>query len=224
MSTTLKVLLAAFLLAGTFTQNRICDHSLGFGQANWHDMAMVPVAKGAGDTEKIHQAASPSIKRFTDQRDEPFGNSFLTEETPTFKPQFVKYPATPLPSEPIEVDWRVLINIEYKLKYFEDLDMEMYSPVFTEAVKELHGKEVVIKGYVIPFDEEEDLLSLSFNPYANCFFCGKASPASVISMYLKDSRKRYKMDDFKKFRGTLYLNHNDPNEFYYILREAEEQK
>lgn len=95
--------------------------------------------------------------------------------------------------------------------------MEMYLLVFMEVVKELYGKEVVIKGYVILFDEEEDLLLLFFNFYVNCFFCGKVSFVFVISMYLKDSRKCYKMDDFKKFRGILYLNYNDLNEFYYIF-------
>ena len=66
-------------------------------------------------------------------------------------------------------------------------------------------------------------MSLSYNPYASCFFCGKASPASVMSMYLKDEDVRYKMDDFKTFRGTLHLNYDDPNEFYYILRDAREE-
>jgi len=115
------------------------------------------------------------------------------------------------------------MNIKYRLKYFSELDMEMYAPVFPESIKELDGKEIVIEGFVIPFDEEQELLSLSANPYASCFFCGKASPASVISMYLKNKRKRYKMDAFKKFRGKLELNHDNPNEFYYILHNAKEE-
>ena len=115
------------------------------------------------------------------------------------------------------------MDINYELRYFKELDMEIYAPVFSEAVKALDGKEVILEGFVLVFDEEPDLLSLSANPYASCFFCGKASPASVISMYLKKKRKRYKMDDFKKFRGTLHLNHDDPNEFYYILRNATEE-
>lgn len=125
-------------------------------------------------------------------------------------------------SPPIEVDWKVLMNIDYELRYFKEVDLEIYAPVFSKAVKALHGKEVIIEGYVIPFDEEGELLSLSFNPYASCFFCGKASPASILSIYLKDKKKRYKIDDYKKFRGTLYLNKDDPNEFYYILRNARE--
>ena len=39
---------------------------------------------------------------------------------------------------------------------------------------------------------------------------------------MKKNKKTYKIDDFKKFKGTLHLNYDDPNEFYYILKDAEE--
>lgn len=127
-------------------------------------------------------------------------------------------------SDVIVLDWQDLMDIKYRLKYFAEIDLKIYSPVFSNAVKKLDKKEVIIEGFVIPFDEEEELLSLSMNPFAACFFCGNASPASVISLYLKDTKKRYKVDDYKKFRGILHLNQDDPNEFYYILKEAREYK
>lgn len=123
---------------------------------------------------------------------------------------------------PIKVNWKDLVNINYKLKYFEELETEMYAPEFNEAVTALHEKEVLITGYIIPVDPEGKQLSLSLNPYASCFFCGKASPASVISLYLKKKKKRYKIDDYKTFKGKLYLNYDNPNEFYYILKDAKE--
>ena len=223
MSATFKVLLAAFLFAGVFTQNRTCEH-LGFGQANWHDATIAAESKVDFMADEVLPNNAPLSARLTALHTGQLRDGGGIEEIRASKTHFVNQTASSTTAEEIEVDWRVLINIEYKLRYFEELGMEMYSPVFTDAVKELHGKEVVIEGFVIPFDEAEELLSLSFNPYASCFFCGKASPASVISMYLKDNRKRYKIDDFLKFKGTLYLNQDDPNEFYYILRDAEEQK
>lgn len=126
-------------------------------------------------------------------------------------------------AEPVKIEWNLLTDIKYQLKYFEEIDMDIYAPVFSEAIKKLHGKEVLITGFVIPFDETNELLALSANSYAACFFCGKASPASVMSLYVKDKGKRYKMDDFRTFRGKLYLNHDDPNEYYYILRNAKIQ-
>ena len=124
--------------------------------------------------------------------------------------------------EPIEIEWEVLTNIRFRLRYYSSVDMEMLAPVFPRALKALDGKKVTITGFVIPFDEDQELLALSANAFAACFFCGQASPATVISMYLKNSIRRYKMDDFKKLTGTLELNLDNPNEFYYILRDAEE--
>ena len=102
--------------------------------------------------------------------------------------------------------------------------MTIYAPVFSKELLALHKKKVIITGFVIPFDLEENLLALSRNPYASCFFCGQASPASVVSLYLKNKDKRYKTDDYKTFSGTLYLNEDDPADFYYILRDANEVK
>ncbi len=137
----------------------------------------------------------------------------------SINPVFTSAPLVETSSKPIVIDWNLLQNIEFQLKYYDALKMEIYSPVFTKALKAIDGKEVIIEGFVIPFEESGDLLALSANPFASCFFCGKASPASVMSMYLK-KKKRYKMDDFRKFRGILKLNYDDPEEYYYILRKA----
>jgi hypothetical protein len=141
------------------------------------------------------------------------------------KAQFVSYTSIDQGiAEPIRADWKVLMDIDYKLQYYKEFNMEIYAPIFTKAVKKLHGKEVIIDGHVIPLDVKQEMIALSYNPYSSCFFCGQASPASVISLHLKDKSKRYKKDSFKKFRGTLYLNQDDPDEFYYILRDAVEIK
>ncbi len=131
-------------------------------------------------------------------------------------------PAAYSGAEPIEITWEELMDIRFRLRYYTEVDMEMLAPVFPQALKAIDGKRVTITGFIIPFDEEQELLALSANPFAACFFCGRASPASVISMYLKNSGKRYKMDDFKKLSGILHLNLDNPNEFYYVLRDAEE--
>ena len=123
---------------------------------------------------------------------------------------------------PIEVKWETLIDIEFKERYFKSIDMVANAPVFGSEQLALDGQVVKITGYVIPYDEEANYLSLSANPYASCFFCGNASPASVMSMYLKDDNKNYRIDDFKTFKGTLYLNENDPDEFIYYLKNVEE--
>jgi len=219
MSKYLKILLAGILIAGVFTQDKICEH-LGFGQAKHH-----PELTVAKDGKELTTAEpTPSKDYFVNDTlyhwDEQLFDWAMVKEVEDFRAQLINYTTSSSLAEPIKLDWQVLMDIEYRLKYFSEIEMEMYAPVFSKAVEALHEKEVIIEGFVIPFDEEENLISLSYNPYSSCFFCGKGSPASVISMYLKNKRKRYKTDDFIKFRGTLYLNQDDPNEFYYILRDA----
>lgn len=123
-------------------------------------------------------------------------------------------------ADPIKIDWELLLDIKFTLKYIPEEDFSMYQPIFTDAVKALDGKEVIIKGYVIPIDEEGTELALSANPYSSCFFCGEASPASIMSIFLPKKERRFKTDDFRTFRGKLVLNYDDPNQFYYLLKGA----
>ena len=121
---------------------------------------------------------------------------------------------------PVKVRWQLLTSIKYEPKYFPQVEMEMLSPVFTDTLKKLNGKLIEIEGYVIPFDESTSIVALSANPYASCFFCGKASPASVMTLKIAYPGKRFKTDEFLRFVGRLRLNFNDPQEFYYVLEKA----
>jgi hypothetical protein len=218
MNQKLKILFAAIFFAMVFTQDKICQH-LGFGQAKHHKTSALKTQKVELNTDDKSYEDDYFINDTLYRWDEQSFDWVITiEDTDEFQMLLAK---TEIPDNtPLEIDWKVLIDIQYRLRFFKKIEQEIYAPVFSNAVKKLEGREVIIEGFVFPFEEEGDLLSLSQNPYASCFFCGKASPASVISMYLKNDSKRYKIDDFKKFRGTLFLNQNDTDEFYYILKDA----
>ncbi|MEO0733518.1 MAG: hypothetical protein AAFZ52_11825 [Bacteroidota bacterium] len=125
--------------------------------------------------------------------------------------------------KPIAVSWRILIDIEYVLTYNKELDMEVYAPIFPDTLKSLSGKLVSIRGYIIPFDDSQETVALSANPYAACFFCGKASPASVLTLRFAKPGKQYQLDARRTFTGRLRLNYDDPEEFYYVLDDAREK-
>jgi len=224
MKTTLILILAAVLLTAVITREEIAEY-LGFGQAGTHDPPIEAEDSMALPEPEQAEAVNNSLAGTLYRWDEQLMMWVPAEEGPEPMAHLMtSQQEAGLPqAEPIDLAWEVLMDIRYELRYFSEMDMEIYAPVFPKAIKALDGKEVVIEGYVIPFDEEGELLSLSFNPYAACFFCGQASPASVMSLYPKNKRKRYKVDDFKKFSGTLHLNSDDPNEFYYILRNAREE-
>ncbi len=128
------------------------------------------------------------------------------------------------PSEtPVRVTWPMLTRIQYVLKLYEEVEMELFAPVFSDTLTQLDGQLVEVKGFVIPIEESEGQIALSAFPMASCFFCGQASPASVMSIQPSKPGKRYKMDAKAAFVGYLRLNYDDPNDFYFILERAKEQ-
>ncbi|MEO0473409.1 MAG: hypothetical protein AAF206_27605 [Bacteroidota bacterium] len=221
MSRYQKIFLAIALVILMTTQERICSHA-GFGQLRYHQAAQGEQEKQEFTTGEnhlaVHRLSDETIYRWDERR----MNWVPDESGQSAQTSLVDYTTTNRPLIPIKIEWNVLMDIQYQLKYFKAIDMEMYAPIFSEDVKALNGREILIEGFVIPLGHVGDTLSLSYNPYASCFFCGKASPASVMSMYFKEKPKRYKMDAFRTFKGRLSLNRDDPNEFYYILHDAED--
>ncbi|MEO0341354.1 MAG: hypothetical protein AAF242_19360 [Bacteroidota bacterium] len=224
MSTKLKIIIAAVLLTAVFTRHQIFN-LLGIGKTQ----ADVPVVAVEKEVEQAAQPEAETIDISVGDALYHWDNQIFdwmpyTETAEVYNQQLAEKGIAPtMTVEPIDVNWDVLTSILYQLRYFSQVDMEIMAPIFPASIQALDGKKVTVEGFVIPFDEEQEILSLSANPFAACFFCGKASPASVISMYLKNEKKRYKMDDFKKFSGTLKLNHDDPDQFYFILEEAVEE-
>lgn len=128
-------------------------------------------------------------------------------------------------NEVIKLDWGTLNDILYRQQYYPSIEMSMYAPVFSNTLKNLDGKTVEIAGHIIPIEEEAGIWVLSAYPVASCFFCGQASPASILSLYMREDAKRFfKAGEYGSFRGTLVLNSDNPEDFYYILTEAYVQK
>lgn len=124
----------------------------------------------------------------------------------------------------VPVTWATLENIQFKEEYVADIQGYMLFPRFPAALKKLDGKIVTIKGYVVPFDRTGAKVALSANSYAACFFCGKAGPASVMTINLVKPNTKYRTDQYRTFTGRLRLNEKDFHEFYYVLEEATEAK
>jgi hypothetical protein len=226
MNKSLKILLAFIIIVSAFTYKEICQY-LGFGKVKDHSSSIISeqdisIDISTDDTLKEESPSSyfvsDSVYEWDDFQYDWVAIDYIDQSPLTV---FTSSDATNDESEPIQIEWKQLMNIKYKLKYYEELETEMYAPIFSKALKAIDGKRVIIKGYIIPIEVEveSEMMALSANSYSSCFFCGKASPASVISLYLK-KYKFYKADTFKKFSGTLHLNYDDPNEFYYILKDA----
>ena len=93
-------------------------------------------------------------------------------------------------------------------------------PVFSEGVKNLEGKEVTIKGYIIPVEgyKSHKEFILSAFPYNMCFFCGGAGPETVMEIYANDAVE-YTAEPVT-LKGKLELNSTDVNRLIYALHDV----
>jgi len=120
-----------------------------------------------------------------------------------------------------KITWEVLKDVQFHDKYSPEFDAYYAIATFGASTKSLDGKEVQIKGYVLPIDIVDDYYVLSANPYSSCFFCGKAGPESVIEIQLKKQYAGLRMDQILTFKGKLRLNQEDIYQLTYILEDAE---
>ena len=98
---------------------------------------------------------------------------------------------------------------------------EFEKPVFSESVKSLENKTIVLPGYMVPLENEtsSNRIMLSSLPLNACFFCGVGGPETVVEVRLKE--KTSFIDKPIEVKGVLKLNDDDPDQMIYVLEDAE---
>lgn len=130
------------------------------------------------------------------------------------------YGQTAAKPQPVKLTWEMLAKIKWEQKFNKKYNQKFNYPIFDEAVKALDGKEVIIKGFLLPIDVGNDCLVLSRYPVESCFFCGGAGgPESVMEVYMKTPMRINRKT--VSFKGRLRLNDTDVDYLIYILEEAE---
>ena len=115
--------------------------------------------------------------------------------------------------------WPKLYNISFvtgndKLGAFQ-------KPVFTDDVKALANKSIVLPGYMVPLENESSSsrIMLSSLPLNACFFCGVGGPETVVEVHLK-SKTSY-IEKPIEVKGILRLNDANPDKMIYVLEQSE---
>ena len=119
------------------------------------------------------------------------------------------------------ITWELLKNVEFDEIWSEEFQAYYMVPKFSESVKEMDGKEVQIRGFIIPVDIVQDYYVLSANPSSSCFFCGGAGPETVMEVFFKPKHRKYREDEYLKIKGKLVLNNDNPWMVNYLLYNAE---
>lgn len=137
-----------------------------------------------------------------------------------FISMFVHQDALRAQSGTTENLWKTLTKITYKKEYDEFLGFKIDRPVFSEEIKALDGKEVTVKGFIIPVEGYKGHKEFIFSafPYSMCFFCGGAGPESVMEVQAVEAIN-YVAESIV-LKGKLHLNSEDVNKLMFSLSEA----
>ncbi|MEM9545695.1 MAG: hypothetical protein AAGA77_06965 [Bacteroidota bacterium] len=119
-----------------------------------------------------------------------------------------------------ENTWKTLARITYKKEFDELMGFKIDKPVFSKKVQVLEGKEITMKGYIIPVEgyKSHKEFILSAFPYNMCFFCGGAGPETVMEVEASEPVK-YQADAIY-LKGKLELNADDINRLMYKIVDA----
>ncbi len=116
--------------------------------------------------------------------------------------------------------WKTLAKITFTKQYDELMGFKVDVPVFSEEIKNLEGKEIDVKGYIIPVEGYKSHKEFMFSafPYSMCFFCGGAGPETVMEVFAQNPVE-YTAEQVT-LRGKLELNATDINRLMYALNDA----
>ena len=116
--------------------------------------------------------------------------------------------------------WSTLARVTFTSEFDELLGLKVDRPVFAQALKDLDGRTITLRGYVIPTEGYKSHSEFIFSayPYSMCFFCGGAGPETVVEVFA-DEPIDYSPDAIA-ITGTLRLNGDDPNALMYQLENV----
>lgn len=116
--------------------------------------------------------------------------------------------------------WKNLAKISYKKEYDAVMGFKIDKPVFGENIKAMEGKEIEVKGYIIPVDGYKSHKEFVFSafPYSQCFFCGGAGPETVMEVEAKEAVKF--TADAITLKGKLSLNDSDVNRLMFKISDV----
>jgi hypothetical protein len=117
--------------------------------------------------------------------------------------------------------WNEFAKTKFEPKYNDKLGEYLFHPIFTNELKAMVGKEMIIEGFYVPFaPEDEKYIIISKFPMSQCFFCGGGGPESIAEVYFAKDPGKFQVDDLITVKGKLKLNTDDVDHVNFILTDA----
>lgn len=95
------------------------------------------------------------------------------------------------------------------------------APAFSRYLRELDGRQVVLRGYIQPLADNTDLGAfLLLEHPVGCWFCETPDRAAIVLVELPEGQSGRATRDPVRVSGRLLLNARDPETYFYIVRDA----
>lgn len=119
--------------------------------------------------------------------------------------------------------WKALEDVRF-ITTESNTGYPMEVAAFGEQVKKLEGKQIRLKGYIIPLEELRGQKYFVFSryPFNLCYFCGAAGPETIIEV--RSQKEIPFTEDLIELEGRFDTNASDPNHMMYLLHEARQVK
>ncbi len=119
------------------------------------------------------------------------------------------------------VKWQVFAKTEEIEKCTEDsegFDECYIEPIYSEEIKNLNNKNIIITGYMFPLDPSEKQQNFLIGPYpTSCPFHYHAGPSKIIEVKLK-KHINFSYDPVT-VKGILSLDYNKESGVFYYLKQ-----
>lgn len=120
------------------------------------------------------------------------------------------------------VGWETFANVDFEIRYIEELGYDVEYPVFDQEILQKDGDEMILSGYYLPIELGSQRIVLSKMPFAACFFCGGGvGQETIAEIQFSSKPRRFMPDEILKVKGHLKLNQDDYDHMVFILEEAE---
>jgi hypothetical protein len=98
-------------------------------------------------------------------------------------------------------------------------------PTFARYLKELDGKRVVLRGYLQPIGEDSGLAAfLLIEHPVGCWYCEMPELTNMVLVEMPEGKAARFTRDRLRVTGKLKLNATDPENFLYLVQDAEVQR
>lgn len=119
-----------------------------------------------------------------------------------------------------KITWRNVVDIYAKEFRLTEKNSTSTINKQTMSLDDVIDKKVTITGYFLDLDPNGEWYILSKNPFATCFFCGKAGPETILELVGFKNKKKFKSDDMVEVTGVFNTIYDLEGKISFVLEKS----